>query len=219
RDSGCADLPQCQPQRRWWDDTDHNLPRPTRAILWENALSAASGKRLILWQVPAGNMAQNNTCNHYQDNRSAYLFNHPRDMADAGVAAVLFGGGASCMTAPSTDGGFIAAQGAIAYAVPAAPTGLGVASVAGPVVSLYWAESTVPDRAGYRIRYLPQGGGAGGTYDVGCANATRVVLPTAGAWSISVATIDAMGKVGPFSAAAPATTTANARQVFLPLMR
>jgi hypothetical protein len=218
RDSGCAALPQCQPQRPWWDAADHNLPRPTRAILWENALSVASGKRLILWQVPAGNMAQNNTCNHYQDNRAAYLFNHPRDMADAGVTAVLFGSGASCMTAPSTDGGFIAAQGAIAYAVPAAPTGLGVASAAGPVVSLYWAESALPDRAGYRIRCQPQGG-ASVTYDVGRANATRVVLPTAGTWSISIATIDAMGKVGPFSAAVPATTTANARQVFLPLMR
>ena len=29
-----------------------------------------------LWQVPVGDMAQNNTCDHYQDNRAAYLFRH-----------------------------------------------------------------------------------------------------------------------------------------------
>ncbi len=63
--------------RPWWDDQDQNPPRPTRAILWENALSHASGKRLLLWQMPVGNMSLNNTCDHYQDNRAAYLFNHP----------------------------------------------------------------------------------------------------------------------------------------------
>jgi len=49
-----------------------------RAVLWENALSTAGGKRLVLWQVPAGNMNLDNTCDHYQDNRAAYAFRHPR---------------------------------------------------------------------------------------------------------------------------------------------
>ena len=80
--------------RPWWDDTNQNLPRPTRAILWENALSAAAGKRLMLWQIPMGNMSLNNTCDQYRDNRAAYAFQHPRDLVDAGVFAVLFGGGA-----------------------------------------------------------------------------------------------------------------------------
>ncbi len=43
-------------------------------------------------------MSLDNTCDHYQDNRAAYLFNHPRDLVDAGVMGVLFGGGAACMT-------------------------------------------------------------------------------------------------------------------------
>ena len=80
--------------RPWWDDTNLTLPRPTRAILWENALSAAAHKRLMLWQMPVGNMSLDNTCDHYRDNRAAYAFQHPRDLFDAGVFAVLFGGGA-----------------------------------------------------------------------------------------------------------------------------
>ena len=104
--------------RPWWDDTNLTLPRPTRAILWENVLSAAAHKRLMLWQMPVGNMSLDNTCDHYRDNRAAYVFQHPRDLFDAGVFAVLFGGGAACQTQVTTDGGFVAAQGAIAYALP-----------------------------------------------------------------------------------------------------
>ncbi len=109
--------------RPWWDDTDQETPRPTRAILWENALSHAANKRLLLWQMPVGNMSLDNTCDHYKDNRAAYLFSHPRDIVDAGVMGVLFGGGTDCMTEVTTDGGFVAAQGAIAYAAPPAPAG------------------------------------------------------------------------------------------------
>jgi hypothetical protein len=205
--------------RPFWDDTNRDLPRPARAILWENALAAASGKRLILWQVPAGNMSLDNTCDHYKDNRAAYLFKHPRDMFDAGVIGVLFGGGAACMTSPATDGGFIAAQGAIAYAAPAAATGLAVDGVGGALVDLHWAESGEPDLAGYRLRYQLQAGGASYTVDVSRANAARLLLPQAGAWDLSVAAVDAMGRVGPFSAAVAATTTAGARRTFAPLLR
>lgn len=218
RDSGCADLPECQPPRPWWDTSNRNLPRPTRAVLWENTLSAAAGKRLILWQVPAGNMGLNNTCNHYQDNRADYLFRHPRDLADAGVIGILFGGGAGCSTSPATDEGFIAAQGGIAYTAPAAPAGLSALGVTGGIVTLRWNELDAPDLWGYRVRYERSGGGPQ-TIDLSRANLARLLLPSAGSWSISVAARDALGRVGPYSAAITVGTSTDARQLFVPLAR
>jgi hypothetical protein len=205
--------------RPWWDDTNLTLPRPTRAILWENALSAAAHKRLILWQMPVGNMLLDNTCDHYRDNRAAYAFQHPRDLFDAGVFAVLFGGGAECQTQVTTDGGFVAAQGAIAYAPPLTPTGLYAGTVAGPLVPVHWNENTEPDVWGYRVSYQPAQGGSSIAIDAGRKNALTLLLPRAGDWRISVAAYDAMGQVGSASAAITVTTTVNAQQIYLPLIR
>ncbi len=112
RDSGWN--PETNPL---WDDTNQTLPRPSRAILWENALSTAAGKRLILWQMPCGNMNQDNTPYHYQDNRAAYAFSHAADLDAAGVFAVLFGSGADPNTTPATDGGLIRIQAGLYYGV------------------------------------------------------------------------------------------------------
>lgn len=200
------------------DDTNRNVPRPTRAVLWENALSAAAGKRLMLWQVPAGNINLNNTCDHYQDNRAAYLFNHPRDAYDSGVIAVMFGGGATCMTSPATDGGFIAGQGAIAYNAPGTPTGLEVLGNSGASVVLRWNENTEPDLFGYRLRYQ-QNGGAISTIDLSRANSTTIVLPNAGIWQISIAALDAMGRASAYSPPVSASTTQSAARVLVPIAR
>ncbi|MFN8459756.1 MAG: fibronectin type III domain-containing protein, partial [Anaerolineae bacterium] len=218
RDSGCTDLPQCQPPRAWWDDTNHTVPRVSRAVLWENALSVAAGKRLILWQVPAGNMSLDDTCNHYRDNRPAYAFRHPRDLYDAGVIAVLFGSGATCLTNPSTDGGFILAQGDIAYDPPTQPTGLSGGAAVGPQVPLRWNENIETDLWGYRISYVPVGGGATLTTDVGPANATWLLIPTAGQWQVRVAAYDAMGRLSPFSSSIIITTTEDAPGIYLPII-
>jgi hypothetical protein len=204
--------------RPWWDDTNRTLPHVNRAILWENALSAAAGKRLILWQVPAGNMNLNNTCDHYQDNRPAYAFRHPRDLYEAGVIAILFGAGTGCMTRPDTDGGFIQGQGAIAYANPATPTGLAAGVAVGPTVPLYWNENNQPDLWGYRLSYAPAAGGTAITADVGPANAANLLLPSAGQWRIRIATYDAMGRLSPFSNFVTVTTTTDAARVYLPAM-
>ena len=218
RDSGCSGIPQCDPQRPWWDDTNRTLPRVSRAVLWKNALSAAAGQRLILWQVPAGNMSLDDTCDHYRDNRPAYAFSHPRDLVEAGVLAVLFGAGATCLTSPSTDGGFIQAQGQIAYDPPATPTGLSAGSALGPTVPLHWAENSEPDLWGYRLTYSPAGGGAAISVDVGPANAASLLLPTAGQWQVTVAAYDAMGQLSPASSAVTVTTTVDASAVYLPLV-
>lgn len=219
RDSGCAGLAECTPPRPWWDDTNRNLPNPNRAVLWENALSRASGKRLILWQVPVGNMALNNTCNHYQDNRVAYIFTHPRDLYEAGVLAVLFGGGAGCSTQPDTDGGFLQAQAQTAYALPPAPAGLTANSAGGPIIALRWDEIDRADQWRYRVQYTRSGGG-GSSFEVTVngANSTNLLTPQTGQWQIKVAAIDALGQVGPYGSAITATTLADAEQVYLPLI-
>jgi hypothetical protein len=205
--------------RPWWDDTDHNLPRPTRAILWENALSRTSGKRLLLWQMPVGNMSLDNSCDHYQDNRAAYAFNHPRDLFEAGVIGVLYGGGASCMTGVETDGGFVAAQGDIAYAGPATPTGLAAGNPIGFQVSLRWDENAEPDLWKYRLSYRLTPGGTGQSLEVGRRNAATLVLPQAGAWEIRIVAIDAMGNESPASAPVGVTTNADAQMLYLPMVR
>jgi hypothetical protein len=169
--------------------------------------------------VPSGNMSLDNTPQHYQDNRPAYAFSHPRELADAGVIGVLFGGGDGNSTEPSTDGGFIAAHGAIAYAPPAAPIGLAISAVTGPTVALYWNPNGEEDLWGYRISYQPTGGGPASSTDVVRATQSSILLPRAGSWRITIAAYDAMGRLGPSSAAVTATTTSNASQVVVPLVR
>lgn len=205
-------------QRPWWDDADQVLPRPTRAILWENALARASGKRLLLWQVPVGNMALDDTCDHYRDNRAAYLFNHARDIFEAGIAGVLFGGGMNCMTQVSTDGGFVKAQGQIAYAAPAAPIGLAVESVSGPLARLRWNASPEPDLWRYALRYRRLPNGAVTTIPVSRRNSTGLILPEAGDWEVRLAAVDAMGNTSAFSAPVSLTTLEGARLLYLPAL-
>ena len=205
--------------RPWWDDTDQESPRPTRAILWENALSHAAQKRLILWQMPVGNMALNNTCDHYQDNRAAYAFSHPRDLADTGIAGVVFGGGADCMTQVWSDGGFVGAQGAIAYNAPAAPVGLTAGSPAGYLAPLRWQENSEPDLWKYRLLYRRLPDGTDYQREVGRRNAEMLPLLQAGVWEIRLIAIDAMGNESPPSAPVNTTIPAAAWLVHLPILR
>jgi hypothetical protein len=204
--------------RPWWDDQDQKLPRPTRAILWENALSRQSGKRLFLWQIPVGNMAQNNTCDHYQDNRAAYAFSHPRDLFDAGVMGLIFGGGMSCMTGVKTDGGFVAAQGAIAYAAPAAPTGLSAGGVMGGVLPLSWTENSEPDLWGYQVVLQPSFGGSSITINARRRNSVALLLPAAGSWTIRLRAYDAMGNLSPLSDAVTAVSLSDPHFLFDPVV-
>jgi hypothetical protein len=203
----------------FWDITDQAEPRATRAILWENALSRQAGKRLILWQVPVGNMALDNSCDHYQDNRAAYAFAHPRDLFDAGVIGVVFGGGQDCSTQVWTDGGAVQAAGAIAYAAPAAPTGLAADPPAGNGVSLTWNENAEPDLWGYRLVYQKTSGGPVYRLDVRRKNSTDLTLPASGSWNIGLEAYDAMGNTSPLSAQITVDLKVNPFQTFLALIR
>jgi hypothetical protein len=84
----------------WWDGT-----RGADALAFYKTITEGTGKRLVLWQIPLGNMAQNNTLNHYQDDKVDYLFSHLDAVTDAHIVALLFGAGQQEQTSPETDGG------------------------------------------------------------------------------------------------------------------
>jgi hypothetical protein len=50
-------------------------------------------------------MSQNNTTDHYQDNRLDYFFAHMDEVVAAHIVGLFFGAGAGGMTTPETDGG------------------------------------------------------------------------------------------------------------------
>jgi hypothetical protein len=84
----------------WWNDQTF-----AAYLAWSKTLAETVGKPTVMWQVPLGNAAQDNTINHWQDNRVDYLFSRIDEVADAHVAALLFGAGHHEQTTPETDGG------------------------------------------------------------------------------------------------------------------
>jgi hypothetical protein len=97
-------------QNRWWDATNATLPDFAQDLAWVKALSEAMGKPALWWQVPVGNMSQNDTSGHWRDNRVQYVFDHPGEFAAAHGVGVAFGSGASGQTDPSTDGGYLVSR-------------------------------------------------------------------------------------------------------------
>lgn len=98
RDAGWYDL---QGQNwHWWSGT-----KGADALAFYKLITEGTGKQLVLWQIPLGNMAQNNTLNHYQDDKVDYFFSHMTQVADSHVVALLFGAGQQEQTTPETDGG------------------------------------------------------------------------------------------------------------------
>ena len=84
-----------------WDDAD--FVRYARFI---SGYVADTGHRVVVWQIPLGNTkmrAMNDTWGHYQDNRAQWFLEDPGGThlamwRDAGVVALLFGGGADGTT-------------------------------------------------------------------------------------------------------------------------
>jgi hypothetical protein len=101
RDSGYYQYVYGDGGQSWWDAEDFR-----RNTLFLRGFSVSTRKRIVMWQVPLGNMqmrAQNNTTGHYQDNRPEWLLDEPARThlaayRDAGVVAFLFGGGAGGTT-------------------------------------------------------------------------------------------------------------------------
>ena len=73
--------------------------------------TARTHEPVVLWQLPLGDTHENNTWDHYQDNRLQWWLGagsagHLRATRDAGVIGLLFGAGASGNTTAMTDSGF-----------------------------------------------------------------------------------------------------------------
>jgi hypothetical protein len=99
RDAGWYALQAHGGYDNFWTDQKANA-----TIAFYKAMTETVGKPLVLWQIPVGNMAQNNTLNHYQDDKVDYFFSHLAQVADAHVVALLFGAGQQEQTTPETDG-------------------------------------------------------------------------------------------------------------------
>jgi hypothetical protein len=93
-----------QNRNTWWDATNATLPSFHQDFAWVKALTEALGKPALYWQMPLGNMSQNNTANHYKDNRVDYFFAHWSEVAGAHAIGAAFGAGAGDQTLPETDG-------------------------------------------------------------------------------------------------------------------
>ena len=110
----------------WWDATDTTLPDYAQDLAWVKALTEALGTPALYWQTPVGNASQNNTADHYQDNRVDYFFGgsaagvesaapttvpaHWSALAAAHVIGVAFGAGEGTQTTPETDGGYLVSK-------------------------------------------------------------------------------------------------------------
>jgi hypothetical protein len=85
----------------WWMAADN-----ARWLRFIRSYSAAARQRVVVWQIPLGNTimrALNDTWGHFQDNRPQFWLDDPANgnlaaWRDAGVLALLFGGGASGTT-------------------------------------------------------------------------------------------------------------------------
>jgi len=194
---------------RWWDRLNVTFPNFHRWEAYVGAVSSATGRSLIIWQVPEGNQyfaTENNTNGHYQDNRAEYFFAHVGELAGVGVIGVLFGagnGGSTVHTDGMNDG----------ITNPASfCTSDGLSS--GQICNNHTSSSS-DDDGGY-IRMQGQQYYAGGGYSLGggvpptatpSATATQTPRP-----ATSTATSTATATQTPKPATSTATATATATQ-------
>jgi len=100
RDAGWYALPANGGRNAFWTEQE-----AAASLGFYKAMAEAMGRPMVLWQIPLGNMAQNNTLNHYQDDKVDWFFGNMDKVADAHVVALLFGAGHGEQTSVETDGG------------------------------------------------------------------------------------------------------------------
>jgi hypothetical protein len=100
RDAGWYALPANGGSNAFWTDE-----KAAAFLKWCKTMAESTGKPVVLWQIPLGNMAQNNTVNHYKDDKVDWFFAHMDQVAKAHVAALLFGPGQGEQTTVESDGG------------------------------------------------------------------------------------------------------------------
>ncbi|MFG3054745.1 RICIN domain-containing protein [Kitasatospora sp. NPDC048239] len=100
RDAGWYAKPEHGGRDTFWNDQ-----KAAAELGWYRTMAESVGKPVVLWQIPVGNMAQNNTLNHYKDDKVDWFFSHMDQVANAHVAALLFGAGHQEQTGVESDGG------------------------------------------------------------------------------------------------------------------
>ncbi|NUR03158.1 MAG: lectin [Streptomyces sp.] len=100
RDAGWYAQPAHGGSDHFWNDQ-----KAAAALGFYKTMAESVGKPVVLWQIPLGNMAQNNTFQHYKDDKVDWFLSHMDQVANAHVAALLFGSGQQEQTTVETDGG------------------------------------------------------------------------------------------------------------------
>nr|WP_254553030.1 RICIN domain-containing protein [Kitasatospora sp. MMS16-BH015] len=100
RDAGWYAQPAHGSLDKFWNDQ-----KAAAQLSFYKTMAESVGKPVVLWQVPVGDMAQNNTLNHYKDDKVDWFFAHMDQVANAHIAGLLFGAGQQEQTTPETDGG------------------------------------------------------------------------------------------------------------------
>jgi hypothetical protein len=99
-----------------WDGADYD-----RNAAYLRAFHKRARKPLVIWQIPLGNSSLPDEWDRFKDTRvETWLGQRARlvQLRDAGVVALLFGGGAEGTTSPQTDGGLFFRLSAAYYRDP-----------------------------------------------------------------------------------------------------
>jgi hypothetical protein len=99
-----------------WDAADYD-----RNAAYLKAFHHRTHKPLVIWQIPLGNSTLPDEWDAFKDTRvETWLGQRARliQLRDAGVVALLFGGGADGTTSPQTDGGLFFRLSAAYYKDP-----------------------------------------------------------------------------------------------------
>ncbi|GLP67250.1 hypothetical protein TUSST3_38720 [Streptomyces sp. TUS-ST3] len=100
RDAGWYAQPAHGSRDTFWTDQ-----KAAASLKFWKTMAESVGKPIVLWQIPVGNMAGNNTPGHFKDDKVDWFFSHMDQVANAHIAGLLFGAGWTEQTTPETDGG------------------------------------------------------------------------------------------------------------------
>ncbi|MEV7021670.1 RICIN domain-containing protein [Kitasatospora sp. NPDC093558] len=100
RDAGWYAQPAHGGLDHFWTDQ-----KAAARLAFYKTMAESVGKPVVVWQIPVGNMAQNDTLNHYKDDKVDWFFSHMDQVANAHIAGLMFGAGQQEQTTVETDGG------------------------------------------------------------------------------------------------------------------